>query len=227
MTGSYKLEFAVLAVVIPVQLRGAVIAGPITNPANGHTYYLLSQNTWTASEAEALTLDGHLVTVNDADENAWIFSTFSQFGGISRALWIGLTDAGHEGQFTWISGDPSTFTLWSGAQPDNGVPGPAENYVHLLWPTHPQTPGQWNDFQNLSSVNTFVLNGVVEVEVDKCPADINADGEVDVDDLIAVILGWGPCPAPPAPCLPDIDRSGSVDVDDLIAVILAWGPCRS
>jgi hypothetical protein len=48
---------------------------------------------------------------------------------------------------------------------------------------------------------------------------------VDVDDLIAVILAWGPCPAPPTPCPADVNNSGSVDVDDLIAVILGWGPC--
>ena len=27
-----------------------------------------------------------------------------------------------------------------------------------------------------------------------CPADTNGDGEVDVQDLILVILAWGPCP---------------------------------
>ncbi len=63
-----------------------------------------------------------------------------------------------------------------------------------------------------------------------CPGDIEppgGNGEVDVDDLIAVILAWGDCPPPPAGggCPADIDRSGTVDVDDLIAVILNWGPC--
>ncbi len=57
-----------------------------------------------------------------------------------------------------------------------------------------------------------------------CPPDINNSGQVDVDDLIAVILSWG-CTNPPGPCPADIDDSGTVDVDDLIAVILAWGPC--
>src|SRR4030095_7145073 len=33
--------------------RAAVLAGPLTNAANAHTYYLLSANTWTTSEAEA------------------------------------------------------------------------------------------------------------------------------------------------------------------------------
>jgi hypothetical protein len=55
------------------------------------------------------------------------------------------------------------------------------------------------------------------------PGDATGDGTVDVDDLIAVILGWGPCPAPPAPCPADVNDSGEVDVDDLIMVILNWG----
>jgi hypothetical protein len=53
--------------------------------------------------------------------------------------------------------------------------------------------------------------------------DVNCSGQVDVDDLIAVILAWGACPAPPAPCPADVNSSGAVDVDDLIAVVLNWG----
>ncbi len=53
--------------------------------------------------------------------------------------------------------------------------------------------------------------------------DVNGDGAVDVDDLIAVILGWGVCPVPPTACRADVNNSGTVDVDDLIIVILNWG----
>jgi hypothetical protein len=58
-----------------------------------------------------------------------------------------------------------------------------------------------------------------------CLPDVNQSGAVDADDLTAVILAWGPCPAPPATCDADVDDSGEVDADDLVAVILAWGPC--
>jgi glucose/arabinose dehydrogenase len=51
---------------------------------------------------------------------------------------------------------------------------------------------------------------------------------VDVDDLLAVISGWGPCASPPN-CPANIINTGTsvntVDVDDLLAVISLWGPC--
>src|SRR5438045_3064478 len=77
--------------------HATVIVGPILNPANGHSYYLLETAAWTASEAEAATVGGHLVTINDLAEEQWVYATFSSYQGVSRALWIGLTDAASEG----------------------------------------------------------------------------------------------------------------------------------
>lgn len=57
-----------------------------------------------------------------------------------------------------------------------------------------------------------------------CPSDTNGDQVVNVDDLLAVINGWGPCPPTPG-CPGDITADGNVNVDDLLAVINAWGPC--
>jgi hypothetical protein len=64
-----------------------------------------------------------------------------------------------------------------------------------------------------------------------CPPNIvntgSSNNTVDVDDLVAVILQWGPCPAV---CPANIVLTGAsahaVDVDDLVAVIVGWGPCR-
>ena len=50
------------------------------------------------------------------------------------------------------------------------------------------------------------------------PADVTGDGVFDVDDLLAVLAGWGVCPGCPA----DLDGSGAVDVDDLLAVLEHW-----
>jgi hypothetical protein len=123
------MALAVLSLATVPGVRAAVLAGPLTNAANGNTYYLLSENTWTASEAEARLLGGHLVTINDATENQWVRNTFSPLTGVTEAkLWIGLNDAANEGQFVWASGDPVTFTYWSPGEPDDveGVLGTAD-----------------------------------------------------------------------------------------------------
>jgi hypothetical protein len=53
-----------------------------------------------------------------------------------------------------------------------------------------------------------------------CPADVDGSGTVDVDDLLALIAGWGGSDQ-----ALDINGSGTVDVDDLLILIGAWGPC--
>jgi hypothetical protein len=55
-----------------------------------------------------------------------------------------------------------------------------------------------------------------------CPADTNGDGVVDVNDLIAVALGWG---TDGSQNNSDLDDDGVVGVDDLLLVITGWGVC--
>jgi hypothetical protein len=57
-----------------------------------------------------------------------------------------------------------------------------------------------------------------------CPADLDGDGRIDVDDLVALIQSWGPCPETSTPCA-DLDGDGIVGADDLVAMLLAWGDC--
>jgi hypothetical protein len=51
-----------------------------------------------------------------------------------------------------------------------------------------------------------------------CPADVTGNGMVDIDDLLAVINGWGGGAGPA-----DVTGNGVVDIDDLLAVINSWG----
>jgi hypothetical protein len=136
-----------------------VISGPIVNPSNGHTYYLLSSDTWTASQTAAVALGGNLATINDAAENAWVFGTFAGFGGVTnRFLWIGLNDVALEGTFVWANGEPLNFTNWVPGEPNNT--GGNENFV-AMYPIA-FLGGQWNDFTNGPFAN-FESCGVVEV----------------------------------------------------------------
>jgi len=152
-----------LAYVVVVQPAiGAVIEGPVTNPANGHVYYLLATSSWTDAEAEAVSLGGHLATINDQAEQDWVYDTFTAGGTIDRGLWIGLSDASFEGAFTWSSGAPVAFTFWHPLMPDNCID---EDYVHLLGGAPPD--GRWNDLTNTVGVGCAVgfplPHGVIEL----------------------------------------------------------------
>ncbi|MHC5001583.1 MAG: di-heme oxidoredictase family protein [Planctomycetota bacterium] len=77
------------------------------------------------------------------------------------------------------------------------------------------------DLEDVLAGTSQDINGnAVPDDCEGCLADVDGSGAVDVDDLVEVILAWGPCGGD---CPADIDASGAVDVDDLIAVILGWG----
>jgi len=139
-------------------LAAGILAGPITNPANGHIYFLIASNTWTGAEANAVSLGGHLVTINDAAENEWVLNTFGRFGGVARPLWIGLNDAAVEGHFVWVSGDPADYRNWMPGEPNNGGGFvPDEDYVGMRGPGLSYS-NAWND-----TVNSDLYVGVVEI----------------------------------------------------------------
>jgi hypothetical protein len=116
-----------------------------------------------------MALGGHLVTINDAAENTFVFNTFANFGGVERLLWIGLNDAAVEGTFVWASGQPVGFVNWFPGEP-NGGPTDGSDYVHMWPPTAfgAIAAGFWNDSANFTSFSNgqidVPLHGVVEVE---------------------------------------------------------------
>lgn len=60
-----------------------------------------------------------------------------------------------------------------------------------------------------------------------CAGDINGNGTVNIDDLVAVITAWGVCFNPDI-CNADIAPDGgnnTVNIDDLVRVITTWGAC--
>jgi hypothetical protein len=134
------------------QTRAGVIAGPITNPANGHDYYLLTPNTWPAAEAEAEAMGGTLAIVRNAAEQEWIYSKFGDFGGTGQGLWIGLHRIEPGGKFIWVDGTPLDYTNWAGGEPNNV--GERENCAQMRW--DPGAPGTWNDLNESDHLNAVV-----------------------------------------------------------------------
>jgi hypothetical protein len=151
-----------------IEVPSGALAAAV-NPANGHRYYLLPESTWTEAEEMAESLGGTLAIINDETENQWVFETFSQYGGVERGLWIGLTDQAIEGQFCWVDGTPLSFQRWADGEPNDNEN--AEDWVHVFYPldTAGRAPG-WNDSPNVaghdasgSGQGWIPFNGVVEV----------------------------------------------------------------
>ena len=140
------------------------LSGPAYNPGTGHSYFLLSESSWTDAETYAQTLGGHLVTINNATEDAWVYNTFSSFGGVSRTLWIGLNDVGVEGTFVWVNGEPVTYVNWHAFEPNNY--GGNEDYCFIFPPADGRA-SLWNDNDNFGTIGgstaTIPVFGVVEV----------------------------------------------------------------
>jgi hypothetical protein len=98
--------------------------------------------------------------------------------------------------------------------------------IALVGPQPAAGPFQhWENSHGLVQSGEYVIAlqgvGFITEVTEPCPADVNCDLVVDVDDLTDVILQWGT--DDPAT---DINGSGDVDIDDLVAVLLAWGVCR-
>ena len=98
------------------------------NPANNHTYHLLSASSWEDAANAARGLNGFLSTVDDAQENQWLFDTFASFDNQSRHLWIGLSDHDEDGFYKWHDGTPFYYNNWGDSQPSEGGD---EDYVHM------------------------------------------------------------------------------------------------
>ncbi len=142
-------------------LCAQIVAGPITNAATGHYYYLVGPSYWTNAEAQAKSLGGHLAAINDAAENAWILDTFGNYDGIPRVLMIGFTDQAQEGQWLWTSGEPVTYVNWAPGEPNNGMGiYPYEN-VAVMYGAGDSRAGLWNDM--MGTLPEQLYWGVVEV----------------------------------------------------------------
>jgi hypothetical protein len=159
----------ILAASLPA--HADVIAGPITNPTNGHEYYLLTASTWPEAEAEAETLGGTLAIIRNDAEEEWVFSNFGSRGGTSRNLWLGLQRPWPGADFLSVMGSKPEYYNWGAGEPNNT--GGNETVVQLL------DTGKWND----NVVTAIETHGLVEV-----PG--KSDPEALTDQEKAIIGTW-------------------------------------
>ena len=142
---------------------------------DGNTYHLVANENserihWKESEAFAVSLGGHLVTVNSAAENDFLLSTFAEAaqeakstahstGGL-LSMWIGYRDLASEGNFDWVGGGGTGYTNWLTGQPQGSEAD--EDFAALLATSDFGPAGKWHDvFGNFRGDD--VTYGIVEV----------------------------------------------------------------
>ena len=109
---------------------------------NGHWYALTNPGTWQQAEDEAVAVGCHLVTLDNEDEDTWLYATFGVPG--QHGPWIGLyqdcdspecTDDPCEpdGCWMWIDGTPVTYTNWCSSEPNDAGVGEDWAEDHSCW----------------------------------------------------------------------------------------------
>ena len=130
----------------------------MTNFNNSEVYlfedslYLLTDKaiTWGEAQADARSLGGNLVAINNRREQIFLSGLFP-----GQASWIGLNDVASEGDFTWTTGEPLNYKKWNSGRPRNNT---TENFVAMF------TQGTWFD-----SRGTNKYQGIIEIKNPSTP----------------------------------------------------------
>jgi len=153
------------------------------NPVTGHDYlYVYDPMSWAEAEAFAVSLGGHLVTINDAAEDIWLVET------LGTEYWIGFNDIAVEGDWVWVSGEPVTFTNWLPDEPNNSEPG---EDAATIW-NRPPIFGYdlsaigWNDLP-AGHHHPFVVE-VGPITLDELLDDMVADGRLPNEGVASGIM---------------------------------------
>lgn len=113
-----------------------------TSYFKGHKYELYNESmTWESAKLFCEKKGGHLVTISDEKENEFVngmrcrnLSTDYQ-----QSIWLGGSDAANEGTWSWITGEPFTYSNWEPNEPNGGT---SQNYLQMY------SSGKWDDVQN-------------------------------------------------------------------------------
>lgn len=161
----------------------ASIAAPVQWAGNGHWYDLVQPSggiTWpdardAAAAATHLGLPGHLATVTSSLEHEFVVSSLLVPNAPvptdwSLSVWIGLTDASNEGQFTWVTGEPFAYTAWFVDEPNNLGD---EDFVHYQRYTSSAAGWGWNDHYDATiSWTSAPFSYLVEFEAAPEPSSL-------------------------------------------------------
>lgn len=121
----------------------------IYNPDTGHHYTKTEMGrTWLQSRTEAAAIGAYITSIGTAEEDQWLFDTFSAHGH----FWIGLADADFDGTWEWESGEAVVYDHW--ATP--GIPN-TDVYLDNVYGMLDENTGHWANEDDTHAANRFAV----------------------------------------------------------------------
>jgi hypothetical protein len=181
---------------------------PVALIRGDSAYTLVEGPTWEEAEANANSLGGHLVTINDENEDRWIATEFSKekyyYDGdsqnpIETHFWLGGTDKANEGSWKWASGQEWTFDGFNKEHSVMPLPNGGGDYLAGIFNVtsgggviHGDGPGTfyWDDHDNNHS-----FKGIAEIPLsiwnksENYEPSIIVDARIDLDQRHTDING--------------------------------------
>lgn len=113
---------------------------------NGHSYKLFDSGmTWTEAENYCESQGGHLITINDQNEQSGVEALIS--GGSKNAYWIGCK-LNSANQMTWVTGEKMAYSNWADNEPDNYNGQQGYGLIEAKANDERNFVGKWGDLQN-------------------------------------------------------------------------------
>jgi len=128
--------------------EAALVEWSVASGGNGHSYEVVQLSSpigWNAARAAAEVRGGHLATLTDWSEHAFVAALVTAGG---RNAFLGGYQANPSAPanetWTWVTGEAWDFTAWADGEP-NDQGSPNESFLEMY------TIGYWNDVPEAGS----------------------------------------------------------------------------
>jgi hypothetical protein len=235
-------EYATIQDAINVAVHGdEIIIGPGTYTGGGNfVFNPMGKRLWIHSSdgPEVTIIDGEGVRrgiqCTGGESSETIFEGLTITGGVGR-YGGGMYNSESNPTLTDCTFNSNAATYYGGGMYNYNSSPTLTNCSFENNTASESGGGMYNDYSSPTLIDTTVCGNTPDqingdwtdnggnTIADVCPdcPDINGDGLVNVNDLLAIIDQWGLANSPA-----DVNQDGIVDVTDLLIVVGNWGECE-